>query len=727
MNPSSASTYETVSPEKGSKNDMRLHGRWVNLARCVWAVLIVLALGLFVASIPTYYASLHILNASSPPSVGGQLTPHDAQTLEALALTIDFYAWYNVVSAIVLEGVFLVVGLLIFVRKSDDRMALLASFTLTMFPFSLSSNSLSTGLPQSWLLAIRAVSFLSNVSFYLFFYLFPDGRFVPSWTRWLALGMVAFEVVNTFFPSLPFNQSVLPFVIFLGLTASVVVVQVYRYRRVSTPMQRQQTKWVVFGVSLATIGFLTAVVVLFLVLPPFFHSDRPHILSILILSTIASLLLYLIPISIAMAILRSRLFDIDTLTNRTLVYGLLTAFVIGLYILIVVGLSTVFEVQGNLVLSLAATALIAVLFQPLRDRLQQMVNRLMYGERDDPYRILSRLGQRLEGTLAPEQVLPMIVETTAQALKLPYVAITLKQDDAFVPAASYGTPAADLVHLELSSQREQVGELLLAPRAPGEALTRADYRLLTDLARQVGVAVYAVRLTTDLQRLARELQHSRTELVTTREEERRRLRRDLHDGLGSVLTSLNLRAGAIRTLLGRDLATAEALVLEQQNTIRSAIADIRRLVYDLRPPALDELGLLGAIRERAAHYGLPVERSVQQERLSGLSVEVQAPEDVSALPAALEVATYRIVQEALSNVARHAHARTCTIRLALSEGILQVEITDDGIGLPPAHRGGVGLLSMRERAAELGGTCEIEATPGGGTQVCARLPVLTEA
>ncbi len=419
--------------------------------------------------------------------------------------------------------------------------------------------------------------------------------------------------------------------------------------------------------------------------------------------------------------------DIDLIINRTLVYGLLTACVIGLYVLIVGGLSTAFQIQGNLVISLGATALIAILFQPLRNWLQRSINRLMYGERDDPYRILSRLGQRLEGTLAPEQVLPTIVQTTAQALKLPYVAVTLKQDDALVMAASSGAATTDLVHLPLLYHGEHVGELLLAARAPGEALSSADLRLLNDLARQAGVAVYAVRLTSDLQQLARELQHSRTELVTTREEERRRLRRDLHDGLGSVLTSLNLRAGAIRALVRRDSAAADALVLEQQSAIRSAIADIRRLVYDLRPPSLDELGLLGSIREQAAHYGLPAERSDQQERLFGLSVEVLAPDDVSALPAALEVATYRIVQEALSNVAQHAHARTCTIRLVLTEGLLQLEITDDGIGLPPAHRAGVGLLSMHERAAELDGTCEIVPAPGGGTQVRARLPVLTEA
>jgi signal transduction histidine kinase len=241
--------------------------------------------------------------------------------------------------------------------------------------------------------------------------------------------------------------------------------------------------------------------------------------------------------------------------------------------------------------------------------------------------------------------------------------------------------------------------------------------LLADLAHQAGIAVHAVRLTTDLQRLTKELQSSRTALVTAREEERRRLRRDLHDGLGSVLASLNWRAGALRMLLSRDPVAADVLVVEQQNTIQAAIGDIRRLVYDLRPPALDELGLLGAIREQAAKQSAPAGR----DSALGLHVDVVAPDH---LPAAVEVAAYRIVQEALANVVRHAQAQRCWICLSCENDLLHVEVSDDGIGLPESSRAGVGLLSMRERAAELGGTCEIAPMPGGGTRVLACLPLL---
>jgi signal transduction histidine kinase len=344
----------------------------------------------------------------------------------------------------------------------------------------------------------------------------------------------------------------------------------------------------------------------------------------------------------------------------------------------------------------------------------------MYGERDDPYAVLSRLGQRLEGALAPEAVLPTVVATVREVLRLPYVAIYLKHDlDAFKIVAESASPTlrsegealrvpgmeSDGMCAPLVHQGETVGYIVLGPRAPGEAFSPTDRRLLDDLARQAGVAVQAVRLTADLQR-------SRERLVTAREEESRRLRRDLHDGLGSQLAALHLRADTLRTMIPHDPAAAEAGVVELRDEIRAAIADIRRLVYELRPPALDELGLAGAMRSLAAQY----------TSADGLRVLIDAPEPLPPLPAAVEVAAYRIAQEALTNVARHARARTCMIRLTLAED-LRLEIKDDGIGPPAQPHAGVGLRSMRERAAELGGTCAAETALDGGAQVRVRLPL----
>src|SRR5207253_4564767 len=282
------------------------------------------------------------------------------------------------------------------------------------------------------------------------------------------------------------------------------------------------------------------------------------------------------------------------------------------------------------------------LFQPLREWLQRGVNRLLYGQRDDPYAVLSRLGQRLETSLAPDAVLPAIVQTVRDALKLSYAAISLQQDGASVLAAASGISQGSLLELPLVHQAEPVGHLLLGPRAPGESFSPADRRLLEDLARQAGVAVHAVRLTADLQR-------ARERLVTTREEERRRLRRDLHDGLGPTLAALNLQAGVVRKLIPQDPTAADEMVGEWRTTLRTAIADIRRLVYELRPPALDELGLVGAMRQQAAQYST-------NHDTNALHAVVEAPDPMASLPAAVEVAVYRITQEALANVVHHAQA-----------------------------------------------------------------------
>jgi signal transduction histidine kinase len=274
-----------------------------------------------------------------------------------------------------------------------------------------------------------------------------------------------------------------------------------------------------------------------------------------------------------------------------------------------------------------------------------------------------------------------------------------------------GTPTPDLLRLPLIYQAETVGYLLLAARA-GDTFGRTDSRLLTDLARQAGVAVYAVRLTASLQRLSTSLQQAREHLVTTREEERRRLRRDLHDGLGPTLASLTFKVDAARNLLTQDYEKADRLLLGVSQQAQEAIADIRRLVYNLRPPALDELGLLSALREHMALY-----------QHQGLEVEFDTPSTLPPIPAAVEVAVYRIVQEALTNVARHAEAQHCLLRLSIDAETLHLAITDDGKGIPVGHCIGVGLHTMYERASELGGSCTITAGSSGGTTVRVTFPL----
>ncbi len=704
----SSSTSIVEHPGAG---ETQLQGKWLALARIGWVTFTLLVLGVFFANLPAYFAYLHMLNTFPG---GPQISSSDVQTLHAHSLSLDFYAWSYIGMNLIILLIYVFVAVALFWRRSDDRVALLASTTLVVFPLLQSTPILG---PLVWPLFTEAVSFLGIVCMGFFFYMFPNGRFVPRGSSFFMLGWIGFWGTAVFFPSIPPRSSFFA-VFFFCLIASQIALQVYHYRRVSTPVQRQQTKWVIFGfvLSFGSYGFNFALV--YGLLPGFFHihlSPLGNALSLLP----SDLLLFLFPLFIGIAILRYRLWDIDILFKRTLVYGALTLSVIGLYVLVVVGLGALIQVQGNVLLSLLATGVIAVLFQPLRLRLQRGVNRLMYGERDDPYAVLTHLGSRLEATLVPEKILPTIVETVAQALKLPYVAIALLPEQppltgtsAEVPdiVASSGMPTVDPVRVPLAYQAETVGYLLLAARA-GDTFDKGDSRLLADLARQAGVAVYAVRLTTHLQHLTESLQQARERLVTTREEERRRLRRDLHDGLGPALASLTFKVDAARNLLAQDSARADRLLAEVRQQAQEAITDIRRLVYNLRPPALDEFGLLSALREQAAHY-----------QHQGLEVAFDAPQSLPPLPAAVEVATYRIAQEALTNVARHAQALHCFLRLAIDAEAVQLTISDDGQGIPAGHRIGVGLHTMHERASELGGSCTITPGPSGGTAIQVRLP-----
>ena len=270
--------------------------------------------------------------------------------------------------------------------------------------------------------------------------------------------------------------------------------------------------------------------------------------------------------------------------------------------LVVGGLGAVLQVQGSLIISLIATGLAAVMFQPLRDRLQRGVNRLMYGERDDPYRVLSRLGSRLESTPAHDAVLPAVTRTVKEALKLPYAEIQLKREEGFETVSAAGNPVDGALRLPLVYGGETVGQLVLGPRAGEEGFADAERRLLEDLAHQIGASAHAALMTDEALKLSADLQRSRERLVEAREEERRRLRRDLHDGLGPQLSSQALTIDAVRALMKRDPEAAEELLLDLKAQAQDAVSDIRRLVYGLRPPALDDLGLLGALRESAAQY-----------------------------------------------------------------------------------------------------------------------------
>lgn len=540
--------------------------------------------------------------------------------------------------------------------------------------------------------------------------LFPAGRTLgPRW-RWplfCAFGYILLAPIgNGFYPqhlesvASLVNPYAIPaakqaFSLVVGAAAVFGAVAVVgtlaglavRWRRASRD-ERQQLKWFAVAVCLLPIPLAT------------------HDVSSQISNAIISLLFVVIPVTIGIAILRYRLYDLDLVISRTVGYLAVSAVVAGLYLAIVAVVEAATSGSVSLAVHVIAAVAAAAAFHPVRVRMQRAVDRLFYGDRARPYDAVAGLARRMEAALDPDDVLPTIVRTVADALRLPYVAIQLREADGWHTAAEHGHLHGEPDVFPMTYQGETVGRMTVCPRRAGEALDAADQRLLADLARQAGVAAQAVRATSALLR-------SRAELVTAREEERRRLRRDLHDGLGPTLAGVTMGLHAAQTFVARDPAEAKRLMAGLEAQVEEAIADIRRLVYGLRPPALDEFGLVRALQLHATRI---------EAQPDGIDIVIDSPpEGLGRLPAAVEVAAYRIVTEAITNVTRHARARTCKVRLCLN-GALELDVTDDGRGLDPARPAGVGVTAMRERAAELGGVLIIEELRPG-TRVRARLPV----
>jgi two-component system, NarL family, sensor kinase len=411
------------------------------------------------------------------------------------------------------------------------------------------------------------------------------------------------------------------------------------------------------------------------------------------------------PVVLGFAILRYRLFDIQVILRRSLVYATLTVALAAVYVVVVGTLDQLSTGLGNLA-PLLATAVVTVSFQPLRVRLQRLVSHLMFGDRDDPYLALSHLGAQLESSAAVDSVLDATVTTLAETLRLSYAGIELVRGDALVLVADIGTPTSHAARVALVHRGEEVGMLVLDAGPSREPFGPADRHLLDGLARQIAMTAQNVELTA-------RLRQSLGQVVSAREEERRRLRRDIHDGIGPMLASASIHVDLVRRFLRRDPDQAATVLTTLAQTQQTLITDLHRLVDGLRPPVLDHLGLVAALRQRSTQFAAD----------GRLEVTVDADGDIEPLPAAVEVAALHIVLESLTNVVRHANARRCGVRLRREPASLRIDIDDDGRGLPTAYRAGVGLASIRERAAQLGGTASITAGTGGGTSVHAVLPL----
>ncbi|MEO3781725.1 sensor histidine kinase [Actinocorallia sp. B10E7] len=393
----------------------------------------------------------------------------------------------------------------------------------------------------------------------------------------------------------------------------------------------------------------------------------------------------MVPISLAIAIMRHRLYDIDVIVNRTLVYGTLTLILGAVYFGLIALVSRLVAGQAA---GFFGALTVGALFQPVRSRVQLSID-LLFGVERDPYRLADKLARTVQQTEDPATALRLAVRAVRRTLAVAGVSVEI--DEAVVHTDGVEDGQAQVVPLVWHG--EQIGRMLLY--GPGHA----DHRLIGVLTRHVADLAHTVRL----------LRVSHETVINTREDERRRLSRDLHDGLGPTLAALALSVDAARVRLTTDPESVEPSLLALRERMTTAMGDIRELVHGLRPPALDRLGLLGAIQALAAD--LPEPR-----------VDVRC-EGLPELSPVHEVTAYRIIQEALTNVRRHAKATSVELRLGEKNGELEITVSDDGRGLPRQPRSGLGLTSMRERASELGGTLTVASRPGGGTVVTARLPL----
>ncbi|MER6945039.1 histidine kinase [Nonomuraea sp. NPDC000554] len=470
----------------------------------------------------------------------------------------------------------------------------------------------------------------------------------------------------------------------VGAAVSLVVpfaVTVHRYRRADAG-RRAQIRWLTWA----------ALADMFVLLVP------PLIVPAQVSSLLLCIGIALTSAAVLIAVTGYRLYDIDRLLPATVLYGMFAALVVAIDV-------AVFTVAGSVLgereSALAAIAIVAVAYAPLRTWLWRAARRLVRGARDDPYAMVSTLAERLELATEPGEQLAALAHTVAEAFRLPYVRVEIERPVGVRTVVEHGTPRGPHVSLPVAYRDEPVGRLVLC-RAD---LSERDQHLLGDLVRQAAQAARASELSADLQRI-------RAQLVTAREEERRRLRRDLHDGLGPSLGAVALRIETARNLAATAPAESDRILEQTAAEVAAVLADVRRLVHDLRPPALDELGVLRAVEQQA-----------DRVRSGDLEVVVSGDEALGSLPAAVEVAAYRIVSEALANVVRHAQAGRCTIALGVRGRALEITVRDDGRGIGQDVEAGVGMLSLRERAAELGGDCQVTCPPDGGTLVRARLPL----
>ncbi|UGQ14545.1 histidine kinase [Yinghuangia sp. ASG 101] len=408
------------------------------------------------------------------------------------------------------------------------------------------------------------------------------------------------------------------------------------------------------------------------------------------------------PVGIAVAMLRHRMFDVVVVLNRTIVYAVLTLAMVGVYAGLVVGAGHIAPTSTAGVVAVAVVALIAAVG---RDAMQKAVDRWLFGHRHDPYAVVARVGRHVAPASEPVEALQRLVDALRRALRLPYAAFrgTAGEGEGAAVQAVSGSPVAGWRTVPARALGQDIGELHVGIRPGRERWTPEEQAAVEEVAARAATLAYAAALVADVAR-------SRARIVVAREEERRRLRADLHDGVGPSLAGtahqLDALARRIEASGQPELADRARLVRDR---LRQTVTDLRSVVHGLRPPILDQLGLAGALRDLSAGYETP-------------HCTVELGPGLDELPAAVEVAAYAIAAEAVTNAVRHSAAGELALVAGVDAGTLVVEIRDNGCGMPVYPQAGVGLRSMGERAGEVGGRVDVLPAPGGGTVIRATLP-----
>ncbi len=504
---------------------------------------------------------------------------------------------------------------------------------------------------------------------------------------------------------------------FLGLLVCSVMSAanlVGRYRRAQGTPRRQLRPFALAVVAIIAVGFIPHIVSNVVLMDP--TALAVSITNAVMVGTFSLLL-----IAMGVAILKYRLFGIQVLVNRALVYGSLAVSITAVYVAIAVGIGALIGGGGkpNLGLSILATAIVAIGFQPVRERVQRVANRLVYGQRATPYEVLSQFSERVAESYAIEDVLPRMARVLAEGTGAQRADVWLRSGsmwrDAAVwpadatladpaPVSDGALPAINGANrlVEVRHQGDLLGALSITKRS-GEALTPVEENLLSHLAGQAGLVLKNVGLTGDLQARLVELRASRQRLVTAQDEERRKLERNLHDGAQQHLVAIKVKLGLAEMLASRDPEKARAALEQLKGDTDEALETLRDLARGIYPPLLAEKGLGAALESQARKAAVPV--TVDSVGIGRYSQEVEA-------------AVYFSVLEALQNVQKYAQASHAAVRLRDEDGVLRFEIADDGCGFDVATtKKGSGLINMADRVSALGGEVEVTATPGHGARV----------